>query len=334
MKTPVLFLLLVCSLSLYGSSYNSARLKLGIGDRFDQVINGKDLVVYEEARKDGLKFKYVAVWLVPGWPAWLTKETLLKISRDGYTPVIIYYTFGDSSSKEYLEKNGREKLNAWYKDLKENLAPLLDINAETLVVLEPEFNNLPPEGETCITEWAEWNGIVIKAIDILRKGAPLAKVGLCPGDWGVYNLEKCMSESARKSDFIAFQAMRASSDPSSDSSTAEYRDVAGSAVKFSAYLQKAFNKPVLWAYLALSSYKNGDPLGWETEQAGIISGIFKKEKELLEKGVFGFLYFSYYDDPSHGTYFFGEAEKYFGLRTSSGKPKKAWQVWKNNSPAE
>ena len=84
----------------------------------------------------------------------------------------------------------------------------------------------------------------------------------------------------------------------------------------------------------MSSYKSGNPLGWEVEQADIIKDIFKKEKELLENGVFGFLYFAYYDDPSHGTEFFGEAEKYFGLKTSLGIPKKAWHELKKNSFSE
>jgi len=192
-----------------------------------------------------------------------------------------------------------------------------------LVVLEPEFNNIPAGKETPLTEWEEWNEIAGKAVDILHKGAPFSKVGLCPGDWGMYNLEKCMSRVAAKSDFIAFQEMRASSDPSDDSTSEQYKNVVGSALKFSAYLKKTFNKPVLWAYLAASSYKNGDPLGWETEQAEMLKGINKKQKELVENGVFGFIYFAYYDDPSHGTEFFGEAEKYFGLKSSKGIPKKA-----------
>lgn len=332
-QIPVLIIILI-SIILESCIFSENRLKIGIGDRFDQVVNGKNVIVYEEAKKDGLKFKYVSIWLTPGWSAWVNKEMLQKIRKDGYTPVVIYYTFGDSISKEYLERNNRAKLNAWYKDLKENLVPLININSEVLVVLEPEFNNIPSSKETAVTEWEEWNEITGKAIDILRKGAPYCKVGLCPGDWGTYNLYKCMNKVAQKSDFIAFQEMRASSDPSVDSSTAEYQDVVGSALKFSSYLKKTFNKPVLWSYLAVSSYKNGNPLGWETEQAVIIKNIIKKEKELFENGVFGFFYFAYFDDPAHGTEFFGEAEKHFGLKASSGIPKKALYELKKHGLSE
>ena len=327
-------LAIIAFIFINSCSFSDTHLKIGIGDRFDQVIDGKNVIVYEEARKDGLRFKYFAIWLTPGWSAWVDKEMLIKLSRDGYTPVLIYYTFGDAISREYLERSDRKKLKEWYKDIKENLTPLLDINAETLVVLEPEFNNIPSSGETAVTEWEEWNEITGKAIDIIHKGAPYSKVGLCPGDWGTYNLSKCMNRVAQKSDFIAFQEMRAASDPSVDASTSEYKDVAGSAIKFSSYLKKTFNKPILWAYLAVSSYKNGNLLGWENEQAEIIKNIINRENELFEKGVFGFLYFAYYDDLSHGTEFFGEAEKYFGLKSPSGKPKKAFFELKKHNASE
>lgn len=308
----------------------ASRLEVGIGDRYDQVVGGTRTVVYQQAKKEGLDFKYVALWLTPGWTEWVNQEKLRQIVRDGYTPLLLYYTFGDRSSKEYLEENNRARLKAWQEDIEKNLTPLVNIGSEVLVALEPEFNVIPASG-TPITAWKEWNEIAEKAIDTLHKGAPFVKVGLCPGDWGNYNLETSMREAAKKSDFIAFPEMRAATDPSVDTQAPRYRDVAGAALDFTAYLKRTFNKPILFAYLALSSYADSDPRGWEKIQAKIIDQLFKREKELLKNGVFGLVYFAYYDDPGHGTEFFGQAEKYFGLKDAQGKPKKAWKVWKKHT---
>ena len=59
------------------------RLQVGLGDRYDQMVNGKRVVVYQTAAKDGLRFKYVALWLTPGWPEWVRKPLLERIIRDG-----------------------------------------------------------------------------------------------------------------------------------------------------------------------------------------------------------------------------------------------------------
>ncbi|MFA6583572.1 MAG: hypothetical protein WCS77_04670 [Elusimicrobiaceae bacterium] len=306
------------------------RLEFGIGDRFDQTVNGKELISYRQAEKDGLDFKYYALWLTPGWPKWITKKMIQQVIADGYTPVLAYYTFGDRGGRENLEADNRAAIKAWYKDIEVNLIPLLNVNAEVLVVLEPEFNIIPAGG-TSVTEWDEWNDIAGKAIDMIHKGAPRAKVGLCPGDWHNYNLEKCMARAAKKCDFIAFPEMRSASDATADTKSASYRDVADTALAFTEYLKKTFHKPILFAYLALSSYANGDPLGWQDVQAEIISEIFRREREFLDNGVFALLFFSYYDDPTHGTEFFGEAEKYFGLKDAQGNFKKAWNVWQKNT---
>jgi len=313
-----------------GARAQSQRLELGIGDRYDQVIAGRRIVIYKQAAKDGLRFKYVALWLTPGWSQWVKKEMLLKIARAGYTPLIVYYTFGDKNSVEYLEADGGARLKAWYADIQKNLIPLVDIGSPVLVALEPEFNIVPPSG-TPITSWAGWNEIAGKAIDMIHQGAPLAKVGFCPGDWGNYNLEASMSQAARKSDFIAFPEMRASTDPTRNTASASYQDVIGSALAFSNYLKRTFHKPILWAYLALSSYAKGSPLGWQDIQERMIRKIFEREDDLVKNGVFGLVYFEYDDAPTHGTQFFGQAERHFGLKDAAGRPKKAWYIWKKHS---
>ena len=305
-------------------------MSTGIGDRYDQAVAGRRVVVHQQAAKDGLKFKYMALWLTPGWKEWVTKEQLLQIAKDGYTPLLVYYTFGDRSSREYLEADGGARLKAWHKDITENLGPLADIGSEVLIALEPEFNIIPASG-TPLSSWPGWFKEVGRAIDALHRAAPMAKVGLCPGNWGNRDLVPVMSGVAAQSDFIAFPEMRAASDPTVDAKSRGYLDVAGAAVEYSAYLKESFGKPLLIAYLALSSYADGNPRGWEREQARIIKGLFDREAELVQNGVFGLVYFAYFDDPGHGTEFFGEAERHFGLKDERGRPKKAWRVWKNRS---
>lgn len=312
--------LAVCAFAAAG-----ARLEVGLGDRYDQVVAGKRVVVYKQAERDGLRFKYAALWLTPGWTKWVTKDLLKKIAADGHTPLLLYYTFGDHSSREYLEAADRARLRLWQEDIEKNLAPLADIGSEVLIALEPEFNVTPATG-TPLLRWPEWDALAGKAVDVIHARAPLAKVGLCPGDWGNYDLAPALAGSIAKSDFIAFPEMRAASDPSRDAKSPEYRDAAGAAVAFSAYLKKTFGKPILFAYLTVSSHG-----GWDDVQARIIDGVFAREKELLANGVFGLAYFAYFDDRAHDTEFFGEAERHFGLKDSDGKPKKAWRVWKKRT---
>ena len=314
---------LALSLGLAASA--APRLEVGLGDRYDQVVAGKRVVVYKAAEKDGLRFKYVALWLTPGWKDWVTKDLLKKIAADGHVPLLLYYTFGDRASKEYLSAAEGARLKVWRKDIEENLAPAVDIASEVLIALEPEFNVIPSSG-TPLTRWPEWDAEAAAAVDAIHKRAPLAKVGLCPGDWGNRDLAPALAEAVKKSDFIAFPEMRAATDPTRDTRSPAYRDAGAAAVDFSSYLKKAFGKPILFAYLTVSSYG-----GWDQTQAEIIDGVFAKEKQLLDNGVFAVSYFAYFDDPTHGVEFFGPAERSFGLKDANGRPKKAWRVWKKRT---
>lgn len=297
---------------------------VGLGDRLGWLENGQMVRWYERAEADGLRFELVEIWLTKGWDTtWVSSDDLQKIVDRGYIPVIVHYYFGDSISVECV----LERVEAWYEDI-ERLASLIDIDAEVWVVLEPEFNDDPPPGETPITEWEGWNDLVIGAVQRIRERAPQSKISLCAGDFQVQNLELCMSEAAAILDFLSFQEMRASTYP--QSSWPSYLRVADSALQFSSYLRDTFRRPILLAYLAVSTYAHGDPRGWEDEQASVIGEMMDRAPELLANEVFGLVYLEYYDDPEHGG-FFGEAEKYWGLVDSDGDPKLGWWVWKEKT---
>ena len=92
-----------------------------------------------------------------------------------------------------------------------------------------------------------------------------------------------MHAVARKSDFIAFPEMRAATDPTQDAASIHYRDVVGAALDFTAYLKKTFGKPILFSYLALSSYAHSDPLGLERCSGGNPKGSIRPREELIKK---------------------------------------------------
>jgi hypothetical protein len=266
---------------------------------------------------------YIEIWLTRGWQeSWIGKEDLRRVIGEGLTPIIMHYYFAEDISREYVE----DHLDDWYADLT-RLASQIDIDEEVWVILEPEFNDEPSSG-TPITAWEGWNDAVMGAVDIVRNGAPRSKVSICPGDFQQFDLELCMGRAAEGLDFLSFQEMRASTyyEPSSPGRL----NVIDSAVRFSKYLKDSFHKPLFLAYLGISTYKDGDPLGWEDEQAMVLKAFFSRSHELLANSVFGLVYFEYYDDPLHSG-FFGEAEKYFGLMNKDGEPKAAWHVWRENS---
>lgn len=284
---------------------------------------GQKVYWHEKARQDGIRVDYVEIWLTRGWEEnWASQEDLLRVSDEGLVPVIMHYYFAEDISREYVEAH----LDEWYADL-DRLAALIDIDRQVWVVLEPEFNDAPSSG-TPITEWEGFNDAVIGAVDRIRDGAPMAKVSICPGDFQRLDLELCLERAVPHLDFLSFQELRAATyyEPSSPGRL----HVVDSAVRFSKYLKDTFHKPILLAYLGISTYKDGDPVGWEEEQAMVVKSVFDRSHELLANGVFGLIYFEYYDDPLHSG-FFGEAEKYFGLMDKDGEPKSAWHIWRENS---
>ncbi|HZS43489.1 MAG TPA: hypothetical protein VFC63_00185 [Blastocatellia bacterium] len=297
------------------------RLELGIGDRRGSMLNGRRITWYRQAAEDGLIFKYFEMWLTQNWrEQWVGKQAgLRQMASDGYTLVLVYYYFGDSINKESVEAG----LFAWYADC-ERLHRLIDIDRDVMVVIEPEFNKRANYG-TSINNWSGWNSAVIGAIERIRGTNPHIKVGLCPGDFGEFNLQTSMSESARYSDFVAFQELRGSTHPSSRSRS--YRDVTASALRYSDYLHRTFRLPVMLAYFGVSSYDDSSGNDWSQLQSNILSDVLSHIDDLENRGVFSVIYMAYYDDPQHDYSFFGEAERHFGLRDSSGAPKPAWYVW-------
>jgi hypothetical protein len=257
------------------------------------------------------------VWLPRGWDeSWIERKHLQELADRGITPVLMHYYFGDDISKEAVEADRK----GWYTSMW-RMAHMARIDAPVLVILEPEWNVEAPDGRTSITDWPWFADDLRAAVQMIKKEAPNVLVGTCPGDFaGTPGLESVLGRVAGDLDFLAFQEMRASTDVQAGAEG--YLDVSRAAVEYARYLKRAFNRPLLLAYVAVSSYG-----GWEARQKDVLKGLRARRDDLREAGVYGLLYFQLYDDPAHQGYF-GPAERSFGLLRSDGTPKPALEAFR------
>jgi len=293
-------------------------LKVGVGDRLLWYNNGKKQSTVQTLNYMDIYSDMLAIWLPRDWQkSWIDRKELDLMTQQDITPVFIHYFYGDIISKERILASQED----WLASIR-RMAKLVKSDTPVLIVLEPEFNHDAPEGETSVLLWEGFSDHIEKGLRIIREEAPNALVAICPGDFSpARNLEISLGKIAPKLDFLAFQEMRATTDP--DRSFFAYKDVGNAAVSYSKYLQDTFNKPILLAYIALSSYG-----GWEKKQAKMLYSVINDEQKLLNNGVFGALYFQLLDDPLHEGYF-GKAEKNFGLIDLNGEPKPAAYVYKD-----
>jgi len=295
----------------------------GVGDRYRTWVGGSSetVVLHEWARKMGAPVNAQAIWLTRDWnDSWLSRRDLEKMVKEGIVPVLILYYFGEDISKRHVLRHRNE----WYAYLM-RVASLAAMDHPVMVVIEPEFNDMTNQRGRPILSWPGFNEIVIDGIYLLRSMAPNLLVGVCPGDFGMQDLEPCIGEVVQYSDFIAFQEMRASTRPSPIDD--DYEDVTERTLAYAGYLHDTFDKPILLAYLAVSTH---DPDGgrWTHHQESVIRHVFAERSKLEELGVFGILYFMLFDDPEH-TGYFHEAERFFGLADRHGVPKPGWHAFKH-----
>lgn len=298
-------------------SENPSRLLLGVGDRLSMREGTRDVDLPAEARRRGLALDLFEVWLPRGWEeSWAPPGQLRALADAGTVPVLVHYFFGDAISRERVIREGR----AWRSSLERLAALVRAVDRPVLVILEPEFNDEPAPGETPITSWPGFAEELRRAVRLLRRVAPRAAVGTCAGDFGTQNLDAVLGPVAAELDFLAFQEMRASTAP--EALRPGYLDVGGSAVAFARYLRERFRRPLLLAYVAISTHG-----GWEGVQAQVLRNLARAAPALRREGVFGLVYFQLRDDPAHEGYF-GPAETHFGLVTAKGREKPALQAFR------
>jgi hypothetical protein len=311
----IVILLLLCGALACADSggrfaFPEDRLLIGVGDRMTIQHAGGWSTVPALAEARDLRIDLLEIWLTRDWTdTWVTREQLEGLAAGGVTPVVMHYFFGDDISVERVQTE-RE---AWFSSLW-RLSQLVSIDAPVLVVLEPEWNVHAPEGEHAVVDSPWFAQDLINAARMIREHAPKALVGVCPGDFSPdRNLDRVLGEARDALDFLAFQEMRASTDPLSPQPG--YLDVGAAAVDYASYLSESFELPVLLAYVAISSYQ-----GWESAQVRVLEDLAARRVALQRAGVFGLVYFQLRDDPAHEGYF-GPAEPHFGLVRADGSPK-------------
>jgi len=296
---------------------DGSRLLVGVGDRVHIHAGDRRISVRDEAARLGVGTDLIELWLPRGWKdSWIDPGELSHLAETGSTPVVVHWFFGDDISRERV----RGQLHEWHRSLG-RMARRIAIESPVLVVLEPEFNNQPPPGETAVTDWPGFAAELREAARIVRAEAPNARIGVCAGDFSpARGLEAAIGPVADDLDFLAFQEMRAKTRRHDDAG--DYLDVGASAVSYADYLRSSFGRPLLLGYLAVSSWD-----GWERSQARALDSLARRRDELLRHGVFGVIYFQLRDDPHHEGYF-GPAEKHFGLTSAEGAPKPALEAFR------
>lgn len=265
--------------------------------------------------------RYASFW-VGEWMAssgWAGLDNALKTAKAaGVTPVVYWYYWGDSISPSCVQHGCGSKNRAEWTSMTGTLASHLRTHlggSEVLVVLENEFN------KNGITDswYAGSFDAQLESVAKTLKGVPGVKIVLGLGGWGEQHWTS-FPRSAAQSDYIGFQAMRASTRDSESS----YRAVADKSAYFTNYIAQKFNKPSFLYDLALSSYPDAR---WATIQAQTLDAIFAKLVTSGNTGLQGVVYRElkdHYMDPAN---YYGWAESHWGLRTSSGANKPAFDVW-------
>ncbi len=249
----------------------------------------------------------VSLWITREWSEnWYpSSEVNQHIVEKGYTPIFIVYWFGDDISVDYIQKHEKE----YYTYLKRLRLYLDKIKGQKIIVLNPEYNQFGVEG------WRGFNKLLLKSKEILDHGD--ISIGPCVGDFGNYDLvfdpfnwkdfDMSIKDSIQSFDFIAFQEMRSltKNTPSHIIKLPERIE------SFSAYLYATYEKPVLLAYIALSSFgKEG-----ETLQKDVFRRLAQRQNILAQSGMIGMNLFHLIDVPGHIGYF-GSGEEHFGVYRS------------------
>jgi hypothetical protein len=261
----------------------------------------------------------ISMWITKDWKEnWYPAKTINNFIKKGYTPIFIFYWFGDDISPKFVEKNKENYKHA----IKKFSTFLQKIKGEKIIILNPEFN------ENNMTKFKKFDYIQANSILEIKKDVNNTKIGICFGDFGVYDkiwdkinwdyATKNIDYSVRVSDFVAFQEMRAITRNSKEN----IMHTSERALSFSIYLHKKYKKPTFFAYLALSSYKSEDVQSEVINKINTLLPIFRESANLI-----GINFFNYIDNPLHIGYF-KEAEKYWGLKTEEGDKKSSFFEFK------
>ena len=275
----------------------------------------KQKPLYYFLKKEAPNVNAISVWITRTWKEnWYPVKTVNEYIKHGYAPVFIFYWFADDISPKFVKKNEKK----YFKTLKKFKNYLKKIKGKKIVILNPEYNENGMHNSKMFDILQAKSIIELKEIDNTL-------VGICPGDFGNYNViwdgvnweqySKSMELSAKLSDFIAFQEMRALT----KNSPQQMLDTPLRALAFATYLHEKYKKPTFLAYLAVSSYKNEKIQKEIFENFAKMLPLFKHSANLA-----GINIFHYIDVPDHQG-FFDKAERFFGVKKANGEKKESFK---------
>lgn len=263
----------------------------------------------------------ISMWITKDWNStWYEAKIVQKeIVDKGYTPVFIFYWFGDEISVPYIKKHKE----SYFQTLENFTQYLKKIDGKKIVILNPEYNM------SGVEKWKGMNEIFLKSFGIVRQASETI-VGPCVGDFGNYSysdepqewklFDISLHEAAIASDFIAFQEMRALT----RNSKKDILLTAERALAFSKYLHTTYNKPTALAYVAISTYGKDATNLQKNVYKDFLENIriMEQEASLIYFGIF-----HYFDSPLQRGYF-KDAEQHFGIIESNGTLKPSLQYFK------
>ena len=290
----------------------------GTGDRWEHLEGDRHVEWWRDALATDVPLNAHAMWITRDWePSWFGRHELRALHDAGLTPVLLFYYFGDDVSQETVTAR-YEHYRHWLQAALSHLSTDIPV----LVVLEPEFNNVPPNGDAHVKGWLPFAELMIRSAAEVRRFLPGAHVGICPGDYRAYDLWGVLGPISKHMDFLAFQELWASTRQNWMSE--HHQDVTEFALLFTTYLRVVYERPILLAYLGVSTHSEGSKDDWEKVQARVWRDLADDIDRFRANGLFGVLAFAWYDDPTHVGYF-GPAETRWGLVERTGRRKPAFE---------
>lgn len=255
--------------------------------------------------------RYIAFWMVPGWqPFWFSAEDIQTYVIDrGYTPIFIHWWFGDNTTISYMSDPTNQ--TNYYADLDRAGDFLNALSGEVLFVLEPEHNTDSTDG---INTWTKFSQILLEGrsriLDRIDSTNLVIRFGTAPGAWDApAALDLSIGAFNEVADFVGLQSIYGSTRNSEAT-------VLASADLMAQRLQEYFDfygKPTCVPYFAISTYLDGDGLGWSNIQQQVVTRYHELAPELhANAGTFAIAYMALADDPNQQGYF-GAAEPWLGL---------------------
>jgi hypothetical protein len=284
--------------------------------KFCPFIKRKPL--YTFLKKEAPNVNAISMWITRNWKEnWYPAKTINKFIKQGFTPIFIFYWFEDQISPAFVKKHKKE----YFEELEKFAKFLQKIKGKKIVILNPEYN------ENGMQSSRNFDILQAKSILLIKKYDKNTLVGICPGDFGNYNviwdkynwdlLKPSMNYSAKLSDFIAFQEMRAITRDTKQ----QILDTPLRALAFATYLHQTYHKPTFLGYLAISSYKTLKIQATVMKNFAKILPLMKHSADLI-----GINLFHYIDVPGDKGYF-KKGQEFFGIKFANGKKKPSFKYF-------